>query len=308
METGVFFGLTEREYNAIPALRSTELRDFARDTPAHFAYRRTVETAESDALIEGRALHIAVLEPETFSHRVRVRRPLPSAAEAGCVTAKGEPSPGYLSREQKELKARLEAEIEAEVAGAEIILNPDQMECITEMSDALFQDREWRDLINRDSHAEVTVVWKDDETGLLCKARLDLWLPNEGIIVDLKGTKVVATPENFSREIRRYGYAHQMAFYRSGAEKAMGGLHKTSPVMLAAVEKSMPHLCAVRPMDLATLLIAQAENREHLARYAECKRTNVWPGHDPCVPWSLPGYADAQELGITFGEEAEGSL
>ncbi len=43
-------------------------------------------------------------------------------------------------------------------------------------------------LVLQEARKEVIELWDDDQTGLPCKSRLDLWLPSEEMIVDVKTT------------------------------------------------------------------------------------------------------------------------
>jgi len=106
--------------------------------------------------------------------------------------------------------------------------------------------------------------------GIECQIRLDWYDPRNGI-VDLK------TCENlswFEHDARRYGYIHQLAFYRA---VTLMVIDTTVPVYVIAVEKREPFRCGVWLVGEEVLGIAETENDEAMRRLAESRRHDVWP-------------------------------
>lgn len=115
--------------------------------------------------------------------------------------------------------------------------------------------------------------------GLPCQARLD-WLNPERGIVDLK------TCDNLDwlqMDARSYGYAHQLAFYRSLASTVTG---ERLPVYLIAVEKREPLRTGVWRLSEEVLGLAQKENEEGIAHLIACREKDEW----------LTGYEDIRTL------------
>lgn len=295
LKPGAYYGMSEREYNEIPALRSSELRKFMEGTPAHYAYRCKQPQKDTPAFAEGREFHMAVLEPQRFAAHVKARPAMPTAQDLGF--------PDFRTNAAREARDAAIAEIEAQLMDAEFVLDSSQRQMVLEMANSLRNDMEFGDLMTDPHETEVTLLWECEETGLRRKCRIDIWIPTTRQVVELKGTKVTATPERFRREMQRYGYPSQCSYYLDGVRAVFGETHKTAPVIVAVVEKFPPYLPAVRQMDLGSLLVAAADNSAALREYAHCVRTGVWPGHDPCIPWSLDTYGK-QEPDITFPEES----
>jgi len=106
--------------------------------------------------------------------------------------------------------------------------------------------------------------------GVPCQARLDFFNPQRGVI-DLK------TADNldyFEADARRYGYAHQFAFYRALIERATG---EKVPVHVIAVEKKEPFRCGVWVMDEQVLAHARRENEAAIERLRQCESSGAWP-------------------------------
>jgi hypothetical protein len=73
-------------------------------------------------------------------------------------------------------------------------------------------------------YTESVVLWRDEQTGLLCKVRFDVaghpMLHNDaptGFVLDLKTTRD-CLPDKFSRSAVDFGYHIQMAHYLAGAD------------------------------------------------------------------------------------------
>lgn len=118
-------------------------------------------------------------------------------------------------------------------------------------------------------------VVRAEYCGLPCQSRLD-WLNPELGIVDLK------TCDNLDwlqTDARAYGYAHQLAFYRSMVASVTG---TNLPVYMIAVEKREPLRCGVWRMSEEVLGLAQKENEEGIARLKDCRQRDEW----------LTGYED----------------
>lgn len=116
--------------------------------------------------------------------------------------------------------------------------------------------------------------------GVPCQIRMDWFNPDHGI-VDLKSTDVL---DFFEADARRYGYIHQMAFYRAVLARALGQPVRSAtetvayvPVHIIAVEKKEPYRAGVWLVSDSALVVAQKENEAAIERLKGCERTGVWP-------------------------------
>jgi len=116
--------------------------------------------------------------------------------------------------------------------------------------------------------------------GVPCQIRMDWFNPDRGI-VDLKSTDVL---DFFEADARRYGYIHQMAFYRAVLARALGQPVRSAaetvayvPVHIIAVEKKEPYRAGVWLVSDSALVVAQKENEAAIERLKGCERTGVWP-------------------------------
>lgn len=129
-----------------------------------------------------------------------------------------------------------------------------------------------------DGYGEASCFWIDPETGELCKCRPDWTSPaGDGVILVDGKTCQDASPEGFGRAIWNMDYHLQAAWYSDGFEAATG--LRVHGFVFAAVESAWPHVAAPYMLGDDVLEAARRENRKLLNRYAECKRTGVWPGY-----------------------------
>lgn len=154
---------------------------------------------------------------------------------------------------------------------------------------------------------ELVVVWRDEATGLMCRAMIDA-VPNYGVhmtMVDLKTTKGHASPTSVSTTIARYGYHQQLAHYISGCLAI--GLASTVTPVLVVCGKDAPHVPLCRPVDDEAIEVGTVCNAKAMDLYATCLATDRWPGYDDPdaerPPLSLPGwkrhqFRQAQEEGV----------
>jgi hypothetical protein len=105
---------------------------------------------------------------------------------------------------------------------------------------------------------------------LPCQGRLDWFSPDWGI-VDLKTCDDLTW---FESDSRRFGYAHQLSFYRALVRELNG---ETVPVHIIAVEKKEPYRCGVWCLAPAVLDQAERENLAAMRRLQVCRTSDHWP-------------------------------
>ena len=129
---------------------------------------------------------------------------------------------------------------------------------------------------------ETTIVWIDRDSGLLCKARADIF-PDEQCftLVDLKKT-VEATRSAFIRQICNMNYDIQGGMYSNGVE-ANG--RPVNTFIFIGVEDTFPF--AVKTVYLGGgpegnqwLRDSQDEARRILMQIAECKELGYFPAYE----------------------------
>lgn len=265
-------GMPAEAYHAHPALSASKLKAM-RKSPAHCRYQLDhPKTTEAMAL--GAMVHTILLEPLTFSDRYFV---MPKC-----------------DRRTKEGKQRHE-EATREACGKTVVEQAD-LDTASMMARAVADHASFPALLRNFGHNELSVFWRDDDTGLECKMRADrlVEVPGFGLVcVDLK-TTTDASPEGFARAVNKFGYHIQAAFYLEGLARAGMSCER---FVIIAVESDAPHCVAAYALDDDAMEQGRREVERLKRVYAECLRTGVWPAYsDRIESLSLPKWAINTEL------------
>jgi hypothetical protein len=141
---------------------------------------------------------------------------------------------------------------------------------------------------------ERTLIWRDAETGIMCRALLD-WLPfptgGRFILRDYKSAaEGGASPEKLPRTVSDLGYYFQLAWHLAGA-KALGLAGDDAEALLVVQERTAPYLVTVGQPDFTAMRLGELHMRQALRLYAECMAADEWPGYsDDVVLIELPAY------------------
>jgi hypothetical protein len=270
--------MTFDDYRRIDAVNFSTLKAMA-ESPLHYQDAVNYAKEATSAMDVGTAGHCMVLEPDQFPPRYSVW--------TGKV------------RRGKEWDA-----FEAANADKTIITLAEYDGCKA-MKDAVMAHTAAGPIFSSGGEAERVITWKDPETGIDCKGRID-WLC--GSVVDLKTTKS-ANPRVFAATAARYKYHAQMAWYRWGVECATGLAEW--PCHLVVVESARPYDVVVYTLDELTLGAGLDECRGLLRQVAECRASGRWPGrYGGETTLNFPNWAftndedSAEELGVIINGKA----
>jgi exodeoxyribonuclease VIII len=274
--------MTREEYDEIDAVNWSTAKQIARSN-SHYAHALARTAAEdTDAMAFGRALHIAILEPDLYASGVAVW--------------------GEGVRRGKKWDAFEPAALSA---GQDMITRAQDVRIAT-ICHRVRSDPSMLSLIER-GRAEVTVLWRDGETGLDCKGRLD-FVPDDpaGAAVDLKTCRD-ASPDAFGRCALRYGYHAQAAFYVDGLARSTGLAPR--PYLILALESTPPYVAQVYRVHDEALELGRDEYRRCLAKIVEYRADARATGRgyaDGPMDLQLPKWAwgpddDIEALGLDLG-------
>lgn len=87
------------------------------------------------------------------------------------------------------------------------------------------------------AQVETAQLWDDEPTGLPCEARIDMRVPDERLIVDIKTTSAGSQNE-FVSNCYRYDYDRQAAFYLDGCQQAG---ECADQFIILGIQKQKPH-------------------------------------------------------------------
>ena len=107
--------------------------------------------------------------------------------------------------------------------------------------------------------------WTCPHTGMDRKAELDLWLPDERLIVDIK-TAADVTPDGFANAAEAFGYAKQAVTYQ---EKMYA-----DRVLFIVIKNKKPYNVEVHELDEEWLVDAHDWNRDTMQELKRCTDEN----------------------------------
>lgn len=276
---GIHTGVPFEEYLRWDAANASLLKLFKRSA-AHARQQILVPGDETTSQTMGHATHAAVLEPSVFS-------------EGYTTSLRGRPGEmnqdGTLPKKTAGQKAEWQ-EFNIRMAGKVTLSFRDYDYCLA-MRDSAWAHPSARPILQARGYSEVSIVWRDKITGLLCKARIDKLgaLPgNVTVIGDLKTTKNAA-PKPFERDACNYEYHVSAAFYREGLNVLQ---ERDRLFRIIAVENYPPHAVAVYEYTEEALEQGRLDFRRYLHMYRTALETGKWPGYHPAVQaLTLPKWA-----------------
>lgn len=228
---------------------------------------------DREPLIFGGAFHCGLLEPDRFDEAYVARPTFDEYRDtAGKLSTKLGKAALATWRDANEGRVELDAEWPAAIAKmvAAVRAHPLASKMIA------------------NGEPEITLRWKDPETGLECKARADYYVPSRRMVVDVKSADD-ASEEGFRRSVARWRYHVQDALYRA-AFGAIGA--PIEHFVFVVVEKTPPYAVATYTLDSTSIQRGYAHATRDMAKLAECLRNDNWPGYPVTIqPLELPPWA-----------------
>ena len=330
MNSGIYEDLGAADYHAAPGLSNSDLKTFL-VSPLHYWHakknpalecatcgdaRRLHPTAscryfqsrqETAALKLGSALHVAVLEPDTFLDRYALR---PNAADFPGAVDTAKQLQAWLAAKNIEFKkSALKPELEAlaRANGAPILDDLMKQKAAADHGKTYLDKAEWAQVygmsaaLRRESAlkpylekgvSEISFFAIDPETGVLLKCRTD-WLSALRCVVDLKSMAARDEPidRTVARSIVSREYYRQPWFYLH--VMALAGYPDFS-WLYAFVESDAPYEVRLRsmgatgPRGLNQYWVSTGDEvRTALARFSEYEREfgdDPWAYHQTIEP------------------------
>ncbi len=252
--------LPDEQYFSLPAVGSHDLMRVLR-SPRH----AQVKVEDSPALVMGRLVHSAVLNPTT----------------TWLIDVAVYPDVDRRTKDGKEAWAAFQLEHK----GKTWVTN-DDMNTILAVQDAI-RSHSTASKVLAEGIPEMAGIFDSD--GITYRIKPD-WRRQDGILVDLK-TCQDASPKAFSRSIANFNYHMQAAYYLDVAN-LIDGRGSYDTWIWIAVEKEPPYGVAVYHADRNMIERGRDLCKRALEVWTKCSETKTWPGYPDTVQnISLPQYA-----------------
>lgn len=275
MSPGIYPGIDRAAYDAIKAINISTLIHGTRSM-AHLREAMLHPEEPTRAMLVGQAVHVSVFEPERLETLVAVR---PKFTGTG---------------------SRAAADQWAEAHAGQIVVDgpdyaTDESAKIGAIRDACRRRPDLKAMLEAQGKGEISFVWQDEKTGLICKGRLDRYctLYGDSIVLDLKTCRD-ASLHAFSRDVASLHYYVKAAWY-------LDGLNSLAPAarrfVWIAAESLPPYEIALYEPNDEMLAEGARVWRRLLDAYAACLASGNWPGYQPyggIEPLALPRWATTE--------------
>lgn len=258
-EPGIYLDVPEEEYFAFPAASNSTLCLYEQN-PGNVPWSKKAPVIDGDDATDlGSLVHCKALTPHLFNE-IYIVRPL-----VNLRTNKG--------------KAEAEAfEWQAEQSGLKVISAELNSKADNMVASMMAHPEFENVLTSANLQTEVTILWVDKDTGVLCKCRCDTFIPMDGnsvVVMDLKTTGDI---KKLKYSVVDYGYDRQQVHYTEGVlAQGINEVHWFFGFVSSKLElKRYPVKFATLRNEL--IEYAKYEQRRRLAGYAYSLRTNDWSG------------------------------
>lgn len=262
-EPCVVDGMSDEVYHADPveggSLSSTGARAILK-SPARFVWERT-HRRESSAFDVGHAAHAKILGVGLGVVEIPAEHLTPS----GNISTKA---------------ATVEWARTARERGWAPV-TPQQIADVDAMAESVLAYKPARELLEAPGRSEQSAFAQDPLTGTWIRVRIDR-LGDDGTAVDLK-TTTDANPDEFRRDVAKYGYDIQQEFYKFALDLLPPRRERPRDFRFVVVEKTPPYLVSVNELDAEFEAIGRQRMRRAINTYAACMEADDWPGYEPIV-------------------------
>ena len=242
MELKLHENVTFEDYAKIDAVNYSSLKHMRR-SPMHYRYRMDHPEEPTEAMLLGTAAHRAILEPDRlgdFAIWTGGRR-YGREWDAFCADHEGQQI--------------LRADDAAHVAG---------------IVTAVHRNETARNYLRR-GQSEVVALW--EMFGRKFKGRLDRWIQEDNLVLDLKTCRDCRSWA-FGAQAYKLGYHMQAAMY-ADAVRTLTGIEPAMRIL--AVENKPPFESAVYRVPPEVLQLGRGEYVELVGRLFECELSALWP-------------------------------
>lgn len=269
MKPGVY-DLSIGDYHSGEGISRSSLREYKK-SPLHFQHKHVNKNTEERKVVDvitqrnplefGNAFHTFVLENDKYDKEYFVMEKCSRATLRGKA----------LLKEAKE------------ECGDRMLIDSCAHKLIKSMTDQIHRHPQAKHLLKGAAY-EKSMYWRDEDTGLLLKARPDIW--SSKFIADLK-TSADASEHAFTRAVYQYGYHLQCAMIHMGLKTLYNQDMRT--FVFIVVEKEAPFANAIYTLSEADLEQGVQEVKAVLIDIKESYDTDMWPSY-PSKTISLPKF------------------
>lgn len=251
---GVYKNIPFDDYLDIPYLSSSALKEL-RKTPAHCRDYIDNKRETKPVFALGTAIHLALLEPEKYKEKILVK-------ELAWNTSDGKLEKADFEARQAEDNSLIVVN-RKDYDGTEEIVN--KIKAGSHEASLAFDSI---------TDVELTIIWKDQETGIMCKCRIDAYCKSIRQSLDIKSCGSAAE-WSFKNDMFKHAYYIQQSFYQRGLRTTDLG----EDFCFLPVEKDPPYLSTTYEIGDVTMRAADILTESLIQKYASCLEKDSWEGY-----------------------------
>lgn len=278
-------GFPEREYHARREVSSHNLGDI-RNAPRKYWHRKQFPKPPTKAMQDGTAMHVMLFESPRFCDVVATVPGDAPKKPSSAQRAAAKPAPATIDAIAWWDRFHREG-------GDRIILDAEEVEEMRQRCAAIHADTDAALLLRESIATEVSVFWRDPETNVPRRARMDR-LRAGNIIVDLK-TTVCASAESFGRTAISLRYYSQAADYCDAMELLTG---EPWSFWWIAAESEPPWLCPVYQCPPEGIDLGRIGRKAGLEVWQAATASGIWPGYQSKPSQLIPPIWALKEVGL----------
>lgn len=282
------FEYTNDQYHASEGISRSKLWTY-KQLPRKFWYQYQSGEYEGQkntkAFFLGSLVHTMVLEPHLFDEEYCTKPSLWKMPPEVRLKDVGKEQFEQVKAARKEVKDKNDiilADFEANMANKAVVSEEDLL-LAHGMRNAVMDNQTAVDVM-AGAKFEKSIYWRHEPTGLICKARPDIW--NGRIVADLK-TTLDAGLRGFQLAAYKDGYFLQAAMMYEALKSIGEPFHN---FVYICVEKTAPHSVALYMLDDEALQFGLDQFNSLMERLAKSYETNQWPDYG-IQKLTIPRYA-----------------
>lgn len=288
---GFHYGVPYEDYAAWDAINFSRLKAILK-TASKCKHEIDNPKKQTPAMALGSAFHLAVLEPARFDETFYI-----------CPPCDRKTTDGKLIYEQAVKEAKGRQIIRDGTSSDAGLLS--ELKNLQGMAKAIHARKIASLFLDSQGRNEVSMLWKDEETGLWCKARMDklIEIPTGAIQTFSDGNPIIvecktardALEWQYAKDVDSFNYDAQAACYSEGVRAI---LNKPAKHIFLVAENFAPFDCAEYTLTDRSINTGMLKFRSMLKKYAECLKSGNWPDYpEGLKTLDLPGYAHERNYG-----------
>lgn len=274
---GVYPGIPAAEYHRLGAISSSALKRVHTHSPRHAkAVMDNPDLISGESIDIGGGAHALILTPDDFERDYVCARQCEQKIKTGDNAGRQCKNSGVLSFDGQWLCGVHGKGLACDYSSqGKRVLTTDEYRRVKGIHDSVWANDKAREIMQAATDFELSVLWTDEATGLLNKARFDILCRSINVLPDLKSCRT-AKPAFFQAHAFDAAYHIQLAHYQRSA--IISGI-PADIMPVIAVENEEPFDVIVFEPTRRFMDAGFRDMDAAMAKVKQCHKSGVWPGY-----------------------------